>query len=383
MVEKGTVEWAGARFPGLLMTVLAALPAAIGLPAGDARAAVDLAAKVKVELVARPGSASGSAQDFSVRDGGVLRSGDGVQLRLQSETDAYVYIIAYGSSNTAVLLHPFSGIGDDALIRRGQEAIIPGAGVFLPLDGREGRETLFTILSDVPLPGIPDLLPRMEAHGGDLSAITTLIEASFPLAGRLTFKHIGATPLVGVAATVPRAPLSLETTSPAVETKTRDGNAPAVVGASLLPPASSGWSVPSSQDFGTGGAATAGAAPAAAAASANAGTSTSAAPMAAGTAPGDAAGSVQASEASVAPVSSALREARAAAGMDESQFRGILATLADSSRAVVPDALRKPFKEQGVLSAEGSRIRALERAGLESDTGWPSDVGGSPKSLQN
>lgn len=383
MVEKGTVEWAGARFPGLLMTVLAALPAAIGLPAGDARAAVDLAAKVKVELVARPGSASGSAQDFSVRDGGVLRSGDGVQLRLQSETDAYVYIIAYGSSNTAVLLHPFSGIGDDALIRRGQEAIIPGAGVFLPLDGREGRETLFTILSDVPLPGIPDLLPRMEAHGGDLSAITTLIEAGFPLAGRLTFKHIGATPLVGVAATVPRAPLSLETTSPAVETKTRDGNAPAAVGASLLPPASSGWSVPSSQDFGTGGATTAGAAPAAAAASANAGTSTSAAPMAAGTAPGDAAGSVQASEASAAPVSSALREARAAAGMDESQFRGILATLPDSSRAVVPDALRKPFKEQGVLSAEGSRIRALDRAGLESDTGWPSDVGGSPKNLQN
>ena len=107
MVEKGTVGWPGARFPGLLVTVLAALTAAIGLAAGDAGAAVDLAAKVNVELVARPGSASGSAQDFSVRDGGVLRSGDGVQLRLRSETDAYVYIIAYGSSNTAVLLHPF------------------------------------------------------------------------------------------------------------------------------------------------------------------------------------------------------------------------------------------------------------------------------------
>ncbi len=205
------------------MTVLAALTAAIGLPAGDAGAAVDLAAKVNVELVARPGSASGSAQDFSVRDGGVLRSGDGVQLRLRSETDAYVYVIAYGSSNTAVLLHPFSAIGDDALIRRGQEEIIPGAGVFLPLDGREGRETLFTIISDVPLPGIPDLLPGIEAHGGDLNAITTLIERRFPLAGRLTFKHIAATPLVGVAATVPRAPLSPEGQSPAPETKTADG----------------------------------------------------------------------------------------------------------------------------------------------------------------
>ncbi len=383
MVENGTVGWPGARFPGLLVTVLAALTAAIGLPAGDAGAAVDLAAKVNVELVARPGSASGSAQDFSVRDGGVLRSGDGVQLRLRSETDAYVYVIAYGSSNTAVLLHPFSAIGDDALIRRGQEEIIPGAGVFLPLDGREGRETLFTIISDVPLPGIPDLLPRIEAHGGDLNAITTLIERSFPLAGRLTFKHIAATPLVGVAATVPRAPLSPEGQSPAAETKTADGNTSAVVGASLLPPADSGWSVPSTQDFGTGGATKAGAAPAGASANAGSGKSTSTAPVAAGTTKANAAGSARISEASVAPVSPALREARAAAGMDEHQFRGILATLPDSNRAVVPDALREPFKEQGVLSAEGSRIRALERAGLESDPSWPSDDGGSPKNLQN
>ena len=385
VVETGTFGGLGARIAGLPLTVLAALTVAIGLPAGDARATVDLAAKVNVELVARPGSASGSAQDFSVRDGGVLRSGDGVQLRLRSETDAYVYVIAYGSSNTAVLLHPFSAVGDDALIRRGQEAIIPEAGVFLPLDGREGRETLFTIISDVPLPGIPELLPRIEAHGGDLNAITTLIEKSFPLAERLTFKHIAATPLVGVAATVPRSPASPQPPSPAADPKGADGNASAVVGASLLPPASSGWSVPSSQDFGTGGATTAGAAPAAAAASANAGSgkSTSAAPVAVGTTAGDAAGSVQTSAASVIPASSALREAREAAGIDESQFRGILATLPDSNRAVVPDTLRKPFKEQGVLSAEGSRIRALERAGLESDQSWPGDDGGSPKNLQN
>jgi len=361
------------------MTLTAALLAAIGLPAGDARAAA-VAAKVKVELVARPGSASGAGQDFSVRDGGVLRSGDGVQLRLQSDTDAYVYIIAHGSSNTAVLLHPFSATSDDALIRRGQEEIIPEAGVFLPLDGREGRETLFTIISDVPLSGISDLLPRIEAHGGDLSAITTMIEATYPLAGRLTFKHIGATPLVGVASTVPRA--SPETSSPAAKTKTADGNPPLVAGASLLPPASSGWSVPSTQGFGTSEATTAGAAPAAASASTGSGKSTSAAPVAAETTPGDA-GNVQASEASPIPVSSALREAREAAGIDEHQFRGILATLPDSSRAAVPDTLRKPFKEQGVLSAEGSRIRALERAGLESDASWSSNDGGSPENLQN
>lgn len=384
MVEKGTYGCAGARFLPLPMTLLAALLAAFGLAAGDVRAAVDLAAKVRVELVARPGSASGAAQDFSVRDGAVLRSGDGVQLRLHSDSDAYVYIIAYGSSNTAVLLRPFSATGDGALMRRGRGEIIPAAGVFLPLDGREGRETLFTIISDVPLSGIPDLLPRMEAHGGDLTAITTMIEATFPLAGRLTFKHIAATPLVGVAATVPRAPASPETTSPTATTKTADGNPSPVVGASLLPPASSGWSVPSSQGFGTSDATTAGAAPAPAAAGASAGSgkSASASPVAAETTPG-AAGNAQASEASIAPVSPALREAREAAGMDAHQFRGILATLPDNSQAAVPDTLRKPFEEQGVLSAEGSRIRALERAELESDASWPRDAGGSRKNLQN
>ena len=167
------------------MAIIAVLLVAAGLPGSDARAAIDVAAKVSVELVARPGSASGAAQDFVVRDGGVLRSGDGVQLRLQSEADAYVYIVAYGSSNTAMLLRPFSAKPGDALIRAGQTDVIPKAGVFLPLDDREGRETLFTIVSDVPLTNISALLPRMEAAGDDMAAITALIRATYPQARRL------------------------------------------------------------------------------------------------------------------------------------------------------------------------------------------------------
>jgi len=380
--EKGTYGRGAACFAPALMTLIAALLPAIGLPAGDARAAVDVTANVRVTLVARPASAPGSAQDFVVRDGGVLRSGDRVQLRLASDTDAYVYVIAYGSSNTAILLHPFSTSGGDALIRRGQEEIIPEAGEFLPLDGREGRETLFTVISDVQLPDISDLLPRIEAHGGDLTAITTMIEATYPFTRRLTFKHIGATPLVGVAAIAPRASASPEAPSPTAERQGTDG----VAGASLPPPAGGGWSVPPTQDFGVSEAAKAGAATAAAGSSADSAEPMSASAVATETTPGNT-GKVQASatvsEASPAPVSSARRKAREAAGIDEHEFRGILASLPDGSQVAVPDALRKPFEEQGVLSAEGSRIRALERAGLESDASWPSNDGGSRKKLQN
>ena len=353
------------------MVIIAGLLAAAGLPGGDARAAIDVAAKVRVELVARPGSASGAGQDFVLRDGGVLRSGDGVQLRLRSEADAYVYIVAYGSSNTAVLLRPFSGMPGDARIGKGQREVIPKAGVFLPLDNREGRETLFTIVSDVPLPSISELLPRMEAQGDDIAAVTALIKATYPQARRLSFKHIGARPLVGVAASAPRVPPSAQTQSPAAELQNSDGDANRLAGAGLLAPAGGGWSLPSSEGFGTSEVTPTGAAPA-----------VDSTPGATGNLQAGAVASAPAPAPASAPASSALRKAREAAGIDEGQFRGILASLPDSGAADAPESIRTPYKEQGVLSAEGSRIRAFDGARLESGTGWSSNDD-SRNSIQN
>jgi len=388
---KGTYGRAVARLRPALTALIPALLLAAGLPAGGVRAAIDVAGKVRVDLVARPGSASGAGQDFTVRDGGVMRSGDGVQLRLESDADVYVTIVAYGSSDTAMLLHPFSARPGDALIRQGRKKVIPEAGVFLPLDDQEGRETLFIIISKVPLTDVSDLLPRMEAHGDDLSAITAMINAAYPRARRLTFKHIGARPLVGVAATTLRASPSWETPSPTAKEQNSDSDPYRVGGVSLLPPASDGWSVPSTQGFGTSdatatGAAT-GAATAAVGASADDSTSSGASSAATESTPG-AAGNVQAnaaaaSEAASAPVSSALRKARQAAGIDERRFQGILSTLPDSGQADVPESIRKPYKEQGVLSAAGNRIRALRRAPLESSASWPGDDDGSQNRVQN
>ncbi len=323
---KGTSERVVARLLPALMVLASVLLLAAGLQVGDARAAIDVAAKVRVEIVARPGSAFGAAQDFMVREGAVLRSGDGLQLRLESDTDAYVYIVAYGSSNTAMLLQPFSARPDDALIRQGGKEVIPEAGIFLPLDDQEGRETLFIIISDVPLTNILDLLPRIESHGDNLAAITAMVNATYPTARRLSFKHIGARALVGVAASAPRVSPSGETPGSTAEKQDTDGDPSRVDGASLLPPAS---------------------------------------------------------EAASVPVSLALRKAREAAGIDKHQFRGILATLPNSGRADVPESIRKPYEEQGVLSAGGNRIRALGRAQLQSGASWPSNDGGSREKIQN
>ena len=364
---KGTLGRAGARLPSLPMILVAPLLLATGLFVGPAHGAID-AAKVSVELVARPGSASGAGQDFHVPDGSVLRTGDGVQLHLGSDTDVYVYVIAYGSSHTAVFLHPFSARPGDALIRKGHTAVIPESGVFLPLDGREGRETLFTIISDVPLTDILALLPRIEAHEGNTREIAAMLGAAYPLVRRLSFKHIGASPLVGIALNAPRA--SPPPGSPGLISDTRNtgGNvdrvADRVVGASPQAPASGNWSASASRGFG---------ASEAAAAQPQPGTT------------GDVPEGAPASEEDSVPVSSALRDAREAAGIDGRQFRGILATLpgGGGGQAEVPESMLKPHEELGVLAGGGSRIRALGRAQVRSGASWPGNDGDSQNKLQN
>lgn len=327
--------------------------------------------------MARPAAASDAGQDFSVRDGGVLRSGDGVQLRLQADTDAYVYVIAYGSSGAAILLHPFSGKPGDALIRQGQAEVMPESGVFLPLDDHEGRETLFTIVSAAPLKDIGDLLPRLEAEGGDLNAATDTIRAAYPQARRLSFKHIGARPLVGIAATTPReSPTQASTGAAAAPSDTP----------TFSPPAGGGWSVSSTQGFGSAEESTAEKASAAAPASAdNAGKAAAVAGAAVVASSRDEqpepAAAAETGDAD--KVSPALRKAREAAGIDEDQFSGILAALPGSSDVEVPQSFRKPSAEQGVLSAGGSRIRALDSVQLESEQGWPKDGDDSRTKIQN
>jgi hypothetical protein len=322
--------------PMLLAT--ASLLVSDGLLSG-ARAATDLASRVGLRVVARPGSASDSSHDFELRNGGVLRTGDGVQLHLESDADAYVYVIAYGSSHKAILLQPFSGRAEDARVRPGRFQVIPGADVFLPLDHQEGYETLFTIVAEKPLADVAGLIARIDAQGDDLAAINGILGESYPGFRRLTFKHIGAKPLVGVTAVVPRASTSAQS-APAANA---DSGAEALSGNSQLPPAGGAWAVSSNRRFGRDEAPTAPAAPPQPGASAALG------------------------DAGSAPVSAALRKAREAAGIDESEFRGILASLPASGEGGVPTSLRKPYKEQGVLSAEGSRIRPMGRVELGSD----------------
>lgn len=379
----GTSKWGEMRPRPLRGTPVAALMAALlaaSTTPGAASAAVDGAtAKVDVQIVARPADVE-IGEAFQLRDGGVLRSGDGVQLRIASESRAYVYVIAYGSSHSAILLHPFSGRAEDALVGPDAARVVPGPGVFLPLDGQEGNETILSIVSDAPLEDVSALLARIEEHGDDLEAIMTLMNERYENVRRLTFRHIGMRPLVGLAAVAPRRQSSSSGSFDA-----------ALAGIPRSTPGApstgeGGWSLPSGgESFDT--AASTPAAAAAPAATGSADESASAPPVpardagAVESAPDGKASAGKVSEGKASEgkasedVSPALRRAREAAGIDEQQFRGILAKLPASGTGDAPEAVVRDAKEEGVLSAEGSRIRALDSVQVNSRDGYPSSEG--------
>ena len=140
----------------------------------------------------------GKPTELPVADGGVLRSGDRLQVRVRAPRDGYVYVVAYGSSGSALLLHPFSGRTETARVRADEEMVVPAEGIYLPLDARPGREALFAIWSQAPLQGIDGLLRRMEAAAGDAERAEQILRGAYPDAQRVAFRHLDSKPLYGV-----------------------------------------------------------------------------------------------------------------------------------------------------------------------------------------
>jgi len=151
-----------------------------------------------MEIHARVLRMSGEPGYIQVQDGGVLRSGDGIQFHLETRQDSFVYLIAKGSSGRVNVLRPFSGRFEDARISAGERTVFPAQEIFLPLDERTGQELVFGIATEQPIRNLSSLLSRMEGAGGDPDSVTRVVAGAFPATRRISFRHIGRAPLVGI-----------------------------------------------------------------------------------------------------------------------------------------------------------------------------------------
>lgn len=144
-----------------------------------------------MQVLARTPGAEGenSFQPLLAED--ALRSGNEIQIRLKARQDAYVYVIAYTSSRSALLLSPVSGEAKDALLRANSERVIPGRDKSLTLDDRAGPASFYAVASTAPLGSLSSLLVRMEAAGDDHRAVTAAVRERFSDVAAVTFQLLG------------------------------------------------------------------------------------------------------------------------------------------------------------------------------------------------
>jgi hypothetical protein len=191
------------------------------------------AAAPRLEVYARVAE-DGRRHERAVAPGAVLRSGDEVRLEVTVWEDAYLYVVALGSSGTAVLLHPLSGDSADARVQAADTVVIPADGGHVPLDGRTGRESFFAFTTAQPLDTVGTLLTRIEAGAGagDLTAARrSLLEQGLDPA-HLAFGHADPRPLaLEVSNERPQTAALAAASVPATDSQAAPGRDPGVLGA--------------------------------------------------------------------------------------------------------------------------------------------------------
>ncbi len=104
-------------------------------------------------------------QEVVLRDGGMLRSGDGLKIVFQTSREAHVYALLLDSAGKASVIFP----GDDFelanRVKAGKQVELPPGDLWFFLDDQPGTETIYVLASLKPMPQIAALATRLEAMG--------------------------------------------------------------------------------------------------------------------------------------------------------------------------------------------------------------------------
>ncbi len=112
---------------------------------------------------------------------GVFRSGERIRLTVQTNADAYLYIVLRGSSQSWSVLFPSAEVaGGDNFLRRGARQEVP-AGHWFTFDDRPGTERLFLVLSRQPVTDLEKLIYAVREAPSAGRPAKTLLAAGRPI----------------------------------------------------------------------------------------------------------------------------------------------------------------------------------------------------------
>lgn len=192
----------GTRVRAKRLAVVALATAGMALhPAGSTHAVEDPSIRLVVE--ARYQREDGRWAEFAVADGDVLRSGNGLRIRVDVLRPGYVLVALVGSSGKSFIVFPSSREQLERKAPAGGIVEIPPAGRFMILDDNTGQEAIFAWVAGEPVRNPVQLVADMDAAEGDVDGISRLLEQRFGEVYRIVFSHIADTPLVGVDPSLP------------------------------------------------------------------------------------------------------------------------------------------------------------------------------------
>lgn len=105
---------------------------------------------------------SGTNGEAALSDGATVTSGQGFKIRVQPNSDCFLYVLLYDSQGRASVLFPHQKIALASEVRGGVSYEIPEGTKWYWFDERPGIETFYVVASYTPLNDLDQLLAKMQ-----------------------------------------------------------------------------------------------------------------------------------------------------------------------------------------------------------------------------
>ena len=107
-----------------------------------------------------------SAGDSRLNDGSTVRSGQKFKIRLQPNSDCFLYVLLYDSTGKANVLFPHRKIQVNNEVRGGVSYEVPEGTKWYWFDENPGTETFYIVTSYTPMRSLDAIVAKMERAGG-------------------------------------------------------------------------------------------------------------------------------------------------------------------------------------------------------------------------
>lgn len=131
-------------------------------------------------------------EERPIKDGDVIRSGEGFRVEVETDQDAHVYVVLHHTNGRVRLLFPAPGASASGALEGGKRHTLPSTNQWFPLDEETGMETVFVLASREPIEAMPRLLQSL--RDADAARVRETLARRADVVNAVTFRHVIPSP---------------------------------------------------------------------------------------------------------------------------------------------------------------------------------------------